>query len=222
MDEDGGGEIEVEEFHDFYNLEPTAFSKRIFAEFDLDESGGLSYAEFIAAIWNYCSSTSDDLLKFAFDMYDLDGNGTLAPEECASLLRMIFAKEDLDDRLKRIIVEMDADGDGEVDFGELVDYVEEHPYMIEPMISMRTILRNSVCGARYWREATEWRQRQFGPHADMSKVITYKKDLEVKERAYVRVTHVVSLIYILISHPNSDTRKRTKQSTKQRRTLGET
>ena len=84
---------------------------------------------------------------------------------------------------------MDADGDGEVDFGELVDYVEEHPYMIEPMISMRTILRNSVCGARYWREATEWRQRQFGPHADMSKVITYKKDLEVKETAYVRVTH---------------------------------
>ena len=71
-------------------------------------------------------------------MYDLDGNGTLAPEECASLLRAIFAKEDLDDARKRIIVEMDADGDGgdsQVFRGITLRSIQ----MIEPMISMRTI-----------------------------------------------------------------------------------
>ena len=44
MDEDGGGEIEIEEFLEFYNLEQTAFSNRIFTEFDKDESGGQWHA----------------------------------------------------------------------------------------------------------------------------------------------------------------------------------
>lgn len=184
MDDDGGGEIEIDEFLGFYHLERTAFSERIFNEFDQDESGGLDFAEFIAAVWNYCTSTSEDLLKYAFDMYDLDANGTLAPEECSSLLRMIFAKDELDDRLTSIIVEMDADGDGEIDFGELVDYAENHPYMIEPMVAMRTILRNSICGSRYWREATEWRVRQFGPHANMTRVIAFKRELHEDLRAF--------------------------------------
>ena len=47
--------------------------------------------------------------------------------------------------------------------------------------------------------------------------ITYKKDPMLRrERTFV------SLILISHAHSNSDTRKRTKQSTKQRRTLGET
>eukprot|EP00940_MAST-03C_sp_MAST-3C-sp2_P000710 g710.t1 len=186
MDEDGGGEIEFDEFLHYYSLEDTKFSERIFAEFDKDQSGGMNFAEFVAATWNYCSSTREDLLKYAFDMYDIDGNGTLEPVECASLLRMIFAQDELDDTLKKIIVEMDADGDGEIDFGELLDYVEDRPFMIEPMITMRTILRNSICGARYWREMTEWRQRQFGPHADMSQIIAYKSIIEAKLKDYVK------------------------------------
>ena len=74
---DHGGTIDLDEFYQFFELERTKFADRVFGILDLDQSGELSFQEFMLGCWNYCSSSEANIIKFAFDIFDLDGNGTL-------------------------------------------------------------------------------------------------------------------------------------------------
>ena len=53
MDADGGGEIDLDEFHDFFGFMRTKFSDRVFGVLDLDNSGELNFAELTIGLWNY-------------------------------------------------------------------------------------------------------------------------------------------------------------------------
>ena len=50
---------------------------RAFSLFDEDKSGELDFREFVISLWNYCTFDKNDLVKFAFDLYDMDQSGII-------------------------------------------------------------------------------------------------------------------------------------------------
>jgi len=105
------GAVSVEEFHKHLGLPVTKFSERIFGILDMDGSGQLDFNEFAVGVWNY--STYDTILvtKLAFDIFDVDRQGTLDIYECDALLRMVY---DTNRAPKDVLEEIDANDDGEV------------------------------------------------------------------------------------------------------------
>ena len=81
VDADRSGQVEVMEFCDYLNFEPTPFALRVFSLMDADASGELDFVEFVLAVWNYCSFGSERLRRFAFDLYDNDHSGSLDTKE---------------------------------------------------------------------------------------------------------------------------------------------
>ena len=73
------------------------------------------------------SLTSDQIAEFkeAFALFDKDGDGTISSSELETILTSLGqkpTKEELED----MINEVDADGNGEVDFDEFLSLIEIH------------------------------------------------------------------------------------------------
>ena len=79
-DADGGGDIDVDEYHDFFGINRAPFTDMAFGMQqmeDVDDSANLDFNEFMSGTWEICSSTEAMLVKFAFSLYDTDGSGVL-------------------------------------------------------------------------------------------------------------------------------------------------
>jgi EF hand len=49
------------------------FVERVFQIFDKDDSGSISFQEFLDAMHQFAGQTPDDKIKFLFKVYDIDG-----------------------------------------------------------------------------------------------------------------------------------------------------
>ena len=86
---------------------------------DTDNSGSIDYTEFLAATMDAQVYLRDDYIRTAFTMFDRDGNGKIDKNEVLNMLQ----GEDLQnlvpkEELTRYIKEVDANGDGQIDFDE--------------------------------------------------------------------------------------------------------
>jgi calcium-dependent protein kinase len=84
----------------------------IFQNIDLDGSGEISYNEFITAVIDGKNLVTNDRLAKAFKMFDKDSSGAVSVEE----IRNIFGGDE--HKWKKIVQEVDLNGDGEIDFEE--------------------------------------------------------------------------------------------------------
>eukprot|EP00923_Selenidium_pygospionis_P055896 GHVN01097282.1.p3 GENE.GHVN01097282.1~~GHVN01097282.1.p3 ORF type:complete len:143 (-),score=31.10 GHVN01097282.1:960-1388(-) len=98
-------------------------------EVDSDGSGVIDYTEFIAAALDKHQYIQEDVCWAAFRRFDLDGNGKITADELLKVLGTPDVAEvlptggdggnELAD-IKRLIQEVDNDGDGEIDFDEFL------------------------------------------------------------------------------------------------------
>lgn len=65
----------------------------MFALFDEDGSGQISFFEFVLTLWNYCTLSKATLTMFAFDLYDRDNSGCIDRAEMLTMLRDIYGSE---------------------------------------------------------------------------------------------------------------------------------
>ena len=161
---DGSGEISLDQFYEaLKDLERSPFSDRVFSICDADGSGQIDFCEFVIAIWNFCSFGHSSMLKFAFQLYDLDGSGTLEVTEIGALIGTVYGKPfDTDVRVKRIMEKIDTNGDGIISFGEFVAFNKKYPVLLFPAFSMQQVLRKLTFGDAFWAKETARRQKQFG------------------------------------------------------------
>jgi len=96
--------------------------KKLIKQFDSDGSGEIEFEEFAAMVATFVNSGEnaaklDEELREAFRLYDKEGNGYIS----TTVLRDILAAIDetiTDEELDEMIMEIDADGSGTVDFDE--------------------------------------------------------------------------------------------------------
>ena len=185
IDADCGGTVGQDEFHDYFEMTETKFSERVFGTLDLEDTGELEFREFVIGVWNYCTLSNDQIIKFCFDLFDQDGDGQLATWECDALLRMQFDVSEADPAMMSYIHEADADGDGVLSLAEFTAAVHLHPDLLYPAFHIQEVVRSSVLGDRFWRHMSKMRQEVYadiedGSHSSQESLLLI---IEKKERA---------------------------------------
>lgn len=102
---------------------------------DTDHSGTINYTgkllviyilEFIAATIDAQIFMREDSLRTAFQMFDVDNSGKIDATEVRALLEGEDFKDQISkDQLNKIIKEVDANGDGEIDFEEFLSMMRQ-------------------------------------------------------------------------------------------------
>lgn len=118
IDADGNGIITMDELK-------TAMEKsgikddslyKLFASIDTNNSGLISYSEFLAATMRKKMLNDEDKLIEAFDKLDTDGNGYLEIDDFMRLMGSEFKQEEVEEMIKSA----DKSGDGKIDFDEFL------------------------------------------------------------------------------------------------------
>ena len=117
FDEQDKGVISKEDFKNqikniYGDVISDEITNNIYKQLDLDNSGEISYNEFLTSVIDSKKILTEDRLQKAFSMFDKDGNGRLSLEE----IKIFFGGNDK--TWKKVLKEIDDNGDGEVDFNE--------------------------------------------------------------------------------------------------------
>lgn len=109
----GGGTEDVKEWVD-----------SVFASIDTDGSQEIEYTEWVAAALNVGACRSEEALRAAFRVFDLDGDGGIDKWELGKVLSQT------PEEIAQLMPQFDIDGDGKIDFEEFRQVFED-PRLIQ-------------------------------------------------------------------------------------------
>ena len=91
----------------------------IFKNIDADNNGYIQYEEFVRAAIDKDSFLQENVLRFAFRYFDKDNSGEISYDEIQEVFEESVAdKTKVQQSLKKIISEVDTNGDGIISFEE--------------------------------------------------------------------------------------------------------
>lgn len=95
--------------------------EEIFSQVDFNEDNTISFSEFVTVSAQKEKVLTRDMLRKAFDIFDLDGNGFITKDELDKTLPATIKD---DNTWEELIHEVDKDGDGRINFEEFVNMME--------------------------------------------------------------------------------------------------
>ena len=124
MDVNGDGKINKNEF--LKGLQSKISSDTlekdvdtIYKNIDMDNNGYIEYEEFVRAAVNKEHFIDPRVIHFAFSYFDKDGSGEITFDEIEAVFKeSITDKSNVHESLKKIIDEVDTNGDGIISFNE--------------------------------------------------------------------------------------------------------
>lgn len=86
------GSIDIAELLVNCKLDQTPFTMRIFTMFDSDKSGQVDFHECALSLWTFCTLAEEELVMFAYELYDMDGSGSMDRSEVQQILEDVYGK----------------------------------------------------------------------------------------------------------------------------------
>ena len=118
------GMIDYPDFCACLDVEPSKTVQSMFDFFRLDEKSGyhkfMDYRNFLISIVALEAPNLEQKIKFVFQVFDIDGNGSIDKQELTQILSatQLLTGKALKDRVDQIIRLADKDGNEELEFGE--------------------------------------------------------------------------------------------------------
>jgi len=134
-DKDKSGMIDYTEFCEVLQVDASPQGEKVFQLFDYEKAGQVDVREFLVALSNFSGAGKDDKLKFAFMIFDEDGNGMITKEELTRILKanhMASHDAEVARKAETILTQADKDGDGVVSFDEFVIVSKKFPNILFP------------------------------------------------------------------------------------------
>ena len=98
----------------------------IYKNIDMDNNGYIEYEEFVRAAVSKERFLNENVLRFAFRYFDKDGSGEITFDEIEKIFKdSVSDKSNVHDALKKIIAEVDTNGDGIISFKEFSDIMKK-------------------------------------------------------------------------------------------------
>ena len=99
---------------------------QIYKNIDMDNNGYIEYEEFVRAAVSKERFLNENVLRFAFRYFDKDGSGEITFDEIEAIFKeSVTDKTNVHDSLKKIIDEVDTNGDGIISFTEFSDIMKK-------------------------------------------------------------------------------------------------
>lgn len=159
MDKDGSESIDLQEFHDYFGIPIRPFSKTVFSALGTTtKHRAITFDDFLLNVWNFGTMDDAHVRRFVFQLYDDDGDGTLDPDECASMLRMLYDVDKLDLDLQRRLKKADTDGDGQLSLDEFCAFTKKEKRLLAPAFDLQRLIRQKAISPAFWAREIERRQ----------------------------------------------------------------
>ena len=144
VDVNGDGTIDFDEFKDMMkkqgdDKDPSVELLEAFKLFDKDKAGQIDVREFMIGLSNFTGAGKEEKLKFAFMVFDEDGNGVITKQELIKILKanhMASSDKEVMRKAETIMAQADKDGDGVVSFDEFVIVSKKFPNILFPAYSL--------------------------------------------------------------------------------------
>lgn len=141
IDEDGSGEIDYDEFCSVMQMEPGPLAETLFKMFDSDGDGTIDSREFLVSMANLVATSKDQKVRFAFDVFDVDGSGSISRDELIKILKATHAhlasnESALLRKADAIMLQGDKDGDGEISYEEFVKVSKRFSNILFPIFKL--------------------------------------------------------------------------------------
>ncbi|KAG1694319.1 hypothetical protein DVH05_021671 [Phytophthora capsici] len=148
------GTIDRSEFYASIDEKHTELGDAIFALIDEDNSGVLDFSEYVEALGKFCLLNKEDMLKFCFNVFDDDKNGTIEGEELTKLLEILHDDAQTSN-MKHALKTFDFNGDGKIDFAEFKQLNTQFPSLLYPAFRIQQNMKIFTLGEKWWERKIE-------------------------------------------------------------------
>lgn len=152
LDSNHSGLLEPKEFFDVEELKDNPIVDRLISVFDKNNDGKISFYEFVSGlsiltdwgIYNYLNNlfkkaTSEDKLKIAFKIYDVNNDGIITNGDLFNCLKILVGENLTDIQIQQLVdrtfIAADKDMDGKISYEEFCEYCKD--MKIAEMFSMK-------------------------------------------------------------------------------------